>query len=215
MINTVEWKVHVKKTLNRAQGTHGTPSRGPVYTLWESKEEKRAERVFEEIMAAESLPNCQKDMYIKFQMVSKFQVRWSQRDPLGDTLHPDFQDKERAVKAARDNRVLTSKRGHPVRLSADLSSETSVSAKVYQYGQSCKKKNRSAENPLSSKTMQQSERETKMWPDRQSSGCRVPTEPLLQELLLGVGRAQGKDRRQSWEAVHGGRSQGRLTRGQL
>lgn len=65
----------MKKKKNRAQGTHGTPSRGPVYTLWESKEEKRAERVFEEIMAAESLPNCQKDMYIKFQMVSKFQVR--------------------------------------------------------------------------------------------------------------------------------------------
>lgn len=54
------------RKVSKALGTCGVPSNGLRYTLWESqKEKKRAERIFEEIMA-ENVPNL-KDINLHIQ----------------------------------------------------------------------------------------------------------------------------------------------------
>ena len=94
-------------------------------------------------------------------------------------------DKEKILKAARDKHALTY-RGRPIRLVADLSTETWQARKEWQkIFNVMNRKKYAAKNPLSSKSVIQNRRRDKGLPKQKPKEC-ITTKPDLQELLRGI-----------------------------
>ena len=92
----------------------------------EEEEKQEIENLFEQIMK-ENFPNLSKE--IDFQEVQEAQRVPKKLDPRKHTPRhiiitlPKIKDKEKFLKATRDNETVTYK-GVPIRLSADFSKET-------------------------------------------------------------------------------------------
>ena len=97
-----------------------------------------------------------------------------------------YKDKEKILKAARDKHALTYK-GRPIRLVADLSTETWQARKEWQ----------EIFNVMNRKNMQlrilypaslsfRIEEEIKVFPNKQKLKEFITTKPALQEILRGI-----------------------------
>ena len=96
-----------------------------------------------------------------------------------------YKDKEKILKAARDKHALTYK-GRPIRLVADLSTETWQARKEWQEIFNVMNiKKYAANNPLSSKPVIQNRRRDKGLP-KQILKEFITTKPALQDILRGI-----------------------------
>ena len=96
-----------------------------------------------------------------------------------------YKDKEKILKAARDKQALTYK-GRPIRLVADLSTETWQARKEWQeIFNVMNRKNIAAENSLSSKSVRIIG-EIKVFPNKQQLKEFITTKPALQDILGGI-----------------------------
>ena len=97
-----------------------------------------------------------------------------------------YKDKEKILKAARDKHALTYK-GRPIRLVADLSTETWQARKEWQeIFNVMNRKKYAAENPLSRKSVIQNRRREKGLPKQKKLKEFITTKPSLQEILRGI-----------------------------
>ena len=150
--------------------------------------EKGAEGVLEQIIA-ENFPDLGKEKGIEIQEAQRTpftrNLNWSSAWHIIVKL-AKYKDKEKILKAARDKQALTYK-GRPIRLVADLSTETWQARKEWQ----------EIFNVMNRKNMQlkilypaslsfRIEGERKVFPNKQKLKAFIATKPALQEILRGI-----------------------------
>ena len=84
---------------------------------------------FKEIIV-ENFPNMEKEIVIQVQEMQRVPYRINSRRNM-PKMHTNQTNKERMVKAARENQQVTYK-GNPIRLTADLSAETLQARREWQ-----------------------------------------------------------------------------------
>ena len=154
----------------------------------EEEEDKEIENLFEKIVK-ENFPNLTKE--IDFQEVQEAQKVPKKLDPKRNTPRhiiiklPKIKDKERILKAARENETVTYK-GVPIRLSADFSKETLQarrgSKEVFQV---MKGKDLHPRLLYAAKLSFRMEGQIKCFPDKVKLKEFIITKPLLHEMLKG------------------------------
>ena len=152
----------------------------------EEERGKGAEGVLEEIIA-ENLPDLGKEKGIEIQEAQRTPIRRNMnRSPARHIIVKlaKYKDKEKILKAARDQRALTHK-GRPIRLVTDLSFETCQARELARDFQGARQKKYAAKNPLSSKPVIQNRRRDKGLP-KQKLKELITTKPALQEILRGT-----------------------------
>ena len=91
----------------------------------EEEEEQEIENVFEKTMK-ENFPNLPKELDMQVQEAQRVPKKMDAKRTTPRQIiikMPQFKDKERILKAAREKQIVTYK-GVPIRLSADFSKET-------------------------------------------------------------------------------------------
>ena len=117
-----------------------------------------------------------------------FQRRAINRDPEGHIIikMANFQDKERILKAARENKEVTYK-GAPIRLATDLSMETHQARREWQkIFQVMRTRGLQPRLLYPARVSIKIEGQIKSFPDKRSLKEYSPTKPALQEMLKGL-----------------------------
>ena len=152
------------------------------------EEGQEIENSFEKIMK-ENFPSLAKE--IDFQAVQGAQRVPKKLDPRKHTPRhiiitlPKIKDKERILKAARENETVTCK-GVPIRLSADFSKETLQVRRGWKVFQVMKGKDLHPRLLYPAKLSFRMEGQIKCFPDKVKLKEFIITKPLLYEMLKGL-----------------------------
>ena len=155
----------------------------------EEEEEQKMENSYEQIMK-ENSPNLATEIY--FQKVQEAQRIPKKLDPRRNTPRhiiitlPKIKDKERILKAARENETVTYK-GVPIRLSADFSKETLQARRGWkEVFEIMKGKDLHPRFLYPAKLSFRKEGQIKCFPDKFKLKEFIIIQPLLYEMLKGL-----------------------------
>ena len=161
----------------------------------EEEEEQEIENLYEQIMK-ENFPNLAKE-------IDFWKVHEARRVPkkLDTRKHtprhimialPKIKDKERILKAARENETVTYKRA-PIRLSADSSKKTLQARRGWkEVFQVMKGKDRHPRLLYLAKLSFRMEGQIKCFPDKVKLKEFIITQPLLYEMVMGLRKSRSQ-----------------------